>query len=133
MAHSKRAFAVLMNFILVLTANSIVASPQAGAQSASTQTSEGEYALLTPDELDGLVSPIALYPDELVAQVLGAATFPYEVVDAVETCDTSIGNNLNDLRDFINAQPASTMVGVAYMSNATVPMAQNLTVDHALA
>src|SRR5215469_13355918 len=83
MAHSKRAFAVLMNFILVLTANSIVASPQAGAQSASTQTSEGEYALLTPDELDGLVSPIALYPDELVAQVLGAATFPYEIVDAV--------------------------------------------------
>jgi len=50
-----------------------------------------------------------------------------------ETCDTSIGNNLNDLRDFINAQPASTMVGVAYMSNATVQVAQNLTADHALA
>src|SRR6516165_10211932 len=83
MAYSKRAFAVLMNFILVLTANSIVRSPQAGAQSAPTQRSEGEYALLTADELDGLVSPIALYPDELVAQVLGAATFPYEIVDAV--------------------------------------------------
>jgi len=50
-----------------------------------------------------------------------------------DTCDTSIGNNLNDLRDFINAQPASTMVGVAYMSNATIQVAQNLTADHALA
>ena len=50
-----------------------------------------------------------------------------------DTCDTSIGNNLNDLRDFINAQPASTMVGVAYMSNATIQVTQNLTVDHALA
>jgi hypothetical protein len=50
-----------------------------------------------------------------------------------DTCDTSIGNNLNDLRDFVNAQPASTMVGVAYMSNATIQVAQNLTADHALA
>lgn len=50
-----------------------------------------------------------------------------------ETCDHSIGNNLNDLRDFINAQPQSTMVGVAYMSNATFQIAQNLTADHAAA
>lgn len=50
-----------------------------------------------------------------------------------ETCDAGIGNNLNDLRDFINAQPATTMVGIAYMSNATVQVAQNLTVDHAAA
>jgi hypothetical protein len=50
-----------------------------------------------------------------------------------ETCDTGIGNNLNDLRDFINAQPATTMVGIAYMSNATVQVAQNLTLDHAAA
>jgi hypothetical protein len=50
-----------------------------------------------------------------------------------ETCDTGIGNNLNDLRDFINAQPATAMVGIAYMSNATVQVAQNLTVDHAAA
>jgi len=50
-----------------------------------------------------------------------------------ETCDSSIGNNLKDLRDFINAQPATTAVGVAYMSNASIQIAQNLTVDHALA
>jgi hypothetical protein len=49
-----------------------------------------------------------------------------------DTCDPGIGNNLNDLREFINAQPASTQVGVAYMSNATIQIAQNFTTDHSL-
>jgi len=50
-----------------------------------------------------------------------------------DTCDPGIGTNLNDIRDFINAQPASTVVGVAYMSNATIQITQNFTADHALA
>jgi len=37
---------------------------------------------LTPEELDQLVAPIALYPDALVAQVLAAATYPTEIVAA---------------------------------------------------
>jgi hypothetical protein len=65
------------------------------------------------------------------AQGDNAALQLFVLID--DTCDTSIGNNLNDLRDFINAQPASTMVGVAYMSNATVQVLQNLTADHGLA
>jgi Protein of unknown function (DUF3300) len=36
----------------------------------------------TPEQLDQLVAPIALYPDELVAQVLAAATYPAEIVEA---------------------------------------------------
>ena len=80
-----KVVAMLMSFLLVLTTIPIDASAQAQsppAQSASASKGE-EYAPLTPDELDGLVAPIALYPDALVAQVLGAATFPYEIVDAV--------------------------------------------------
>lgn len=50
-----------------------------------------------------------------------------------ETCDRNIGNSLGDLRDFLNSQPATTAVGVAYMSNATIQIVQNLTSDHALA
>jgi hypothetical protein len=49
-----------------------------------------------------------------------------------DTCDPVLGGNLNDLRDFISAQPASTAIGVAYMSNATIQIAQNFTADHAL-
>jgi Protein of unknown function (DUF3300) len=40
------------------------------------------YAQQTPEQLQRLVAPIALYPDSLVAQILAAATFPEEVVEA---------------------------------------------------
>jgi hypothetical protein len=50
-----------------------------------------------------------------------------------DTCDPAIGNNLNELRDFISAQPATTVIGIAYMSNATVQITQNFTPDHDLA
>jgi hypothetical protein len=50
-----------------------------------------------------------------------------------DTLDSRIGNNLNDIRDFINAQPASTVIAVGYMANATVQVAQDFTADHALA
>lgn len=38
--------------------------------------------LLSPDQLDALVAPIALYPDALLSQVLVASTYPLEVVEA---------------------------------------------------
>jgi len=38
--------------------------------------------LLSPDQLDNLVAPIALYPDPLLSQVLAASTYPLEVVEA---------------------------------------------------
>ena len=76
----QKAVAALMSFLLILTTFPVDASPQNTSQPSGPQK---EYAPLAPEELDGLVAPIALYPDALVAQVLGAATFPYEVVDAV--------------------------------------------------
>jgi len=50
-----------------------------------------------------------------------------------DTLDSAVGNNLNDIRDFINAQPASTVIAIGYMSNAAVNVVQNFTADHALA
>ncbi len=38
--------------------------------------------LLSPDQLDNLVAPVALYPDPLLSQVLAASTYPLEVVEA---------------------------------------------------
>jgi hypothetical protein len=38
--------------------------------------------VLSPQQLDNLVAPIALYPDPLLSQVLAAATYPLEVVEA---------------------------------------------------
>ncbi len=80
-----KALAMLMSSLLVLTTIPSDASAQAPSTPTQppTATKGEEYAPLTPDELDSLIAPIALYPDALVAQVLGAATFPYEIVDAV--------------------------------------------------
>jgi len=36
----------------------------------------------TPEELQQLVAPIALYPDALVSQILAGATYPTEIVEA---------------------------------------------------
>ena len=37
---------------------------------------------LSPDQLDTLIAPIALYPDPLLSQVLVASTYPLELVEA---------------------------------------------------
>ncbi len=44
---------------------------------------------------------------------------------------TALGAQLEDLRQFILAQPPSTAVGVGYMRDGTVNIAQNLTTEHA--
>jgi hypothetical protein len=36
----------------------------------------------TPEQIQQLVAPIALYPDSLVAQILAASTFPEQIVEA---------------------------------------------------
>jgi len=50
-----------------------------------------------------------------------------------DSASVSLGSQLEDIRQFISAQPATTKVGVAYMSNGIAQVAQNLTSDHALA
>ena len=47
--------------------------------------------------------------------------------------DISLGPQLQDLRKFINAQPASAKIGIAYMQNGIARIEQNLTSDHAQA
>jgi Protein of unknown function (DUF3300) len=37
---------------------------------------------LSPQQLDNLVAPVALYPDPLLTQVLVASTYPLEIVEA---------------------------------------------------
>jgi hypothetical protein len=42
----------------------------------------------------------------------------------------SLGSEIGELKEFIMAQPPTTMVGVGYMYNGTVEMVQNFTSDH---
>ena len=50
-----------------------------------------------------------------------------------DSASVSLGSQLEDLRQFINAQPPSTKIGVAYMQNGMAQVVQNLTSDHAAA
>jgi hypothetical protein len=50
-----------------------------------------------------------------------------------DASDTSLGSQLAALGAFINAQVSTTSVGVGYMRNATVQVAQDFTTDHAAA
>jgi len=58
-----------------------VQQPAAPAQQPATPTAApAEEAVYSPDQLDSLVAPIALYPDPLLAQTLAASTYPLEIV-----------------------------------------------------
>src|SRR4029077_19852041 len=47
-----------------------------------------------------------------------------------DAANTSLGSQLEDIRQFINAQPSSTAIAVAYMRNGTAEILQNPTNDH---
>jgi hypothetical protein len=92
-----------------------------------------EIAVLRSENVQAKVGKDVVKVEHIIpARDDNAALQLFVLID--DTCQTSaLGNNLNDLREFITVQPASTMVGIAYMSNATIQVTQNLTVDHALA
>jgi Protein of unknown function (DUF3300) len=60
------------------------------------QDAGGNYQSYTADQLDNLLSPIALYPDPLLAQVLVAATFPDQVEEAARYVRSSGQNGIDD-------------------------------------
>jgi hypothetical protein len=59
-------------------------------QQAAPDTQQGA-PLLSPDQLNNLVAPIALYPDPLLSQVLSASTYPLEIMEAQQW----LGQNRN--------------------------------------
>ncbi len=65
--------------LLIPGATSEAQNPLPSAGSSTDGYSDARYSA---DQLDNLLSPVALYPDALLAQVLVAATFPDQVEDA---------------------------------------------------
>jgi hypothetical protein len=128
--------------VLMLTASMVQSqekSPQGSAQVHLVITDE---AVSTDRELPTLTGTSDvkvkqgknfLKVNQLIpAQGDNAALQLFILID--DTLGSSgVGNNLNDIRDFINAQPASTVIAVGYMANATVNVVQNFTADHDLA
>lgn len=59
---------------------------------------------LTPDQLDDLVAPVALYPDPLLSQVLVASTYPLELVQASQWLQKNPGLAGPDLTQAVQQQ-----------------------------
>jgi hypothetical protein len=73
---------VLIGFMSSLLAQYTAYAIAFGSGSQFDDQSPAPTVQLSPQELQQLVAPIALYPDALVAQVLAASTFPAEIVVA---------------------------------------------------
>jgi hypothetical protein len=74
---------IVQQIIAILNIALLLTIGPGGAGIATAQ--QGDAApppKMSPDQLDQLVSSIALYPDPLLAQVLVGATFPTDVVQA---------------------------------------------------
>ncbi|HXW16180.1 MAG TPA: DUF3300 domain-containing protein [Terriglobia bacterium] len=63
------------------------------------------YTQQTPEQLQQLVAPIALYPDSLVAQILAASTFPDQVVEADRWMQEHPGLQGDALGQAVDQQP----------------------------
>ena len=75
-------------------------------QAQDAQATQGStYTQQTPEQLQQLVAPIALYPDSLVAQILVASTFPEQVVEADRWVQSHPDLKGDDLAKAVDQQP----------------------------
>jgi Protein of unknown function (DUF3300) len=74
----KQSLSLILSCCILLTT-----APAAFAQGQQPSAPPPvQAAQQTPEQLQQLVAPIALYPDALVAQILAAATYPDQIVEA---------------------------------------------------
>jgi len=70
----------LMWLLSLAACAALICAPLAAAQAPAASGNVAEAP--SPEELDKLVGPIALYPDDLVAVILPASTNPLQIVQA---------------------------------------------------
>src|SRR5258705_6712787 len=63
-----------------------------------------QAAQQSPDQLQQLVAPIALYPDALIAQILPAATYPDQIVEAGNWMSQHLGLQGDQLAPEVDQQ-----------------------------
>ena len=59
---------------------------------------------LSPQQLDTLVAPVALYPDRLLSQILAASTYPLEITEAAQWLQQNPGLQGQQLVDAARQQ-----------------------------
>lgn len=138
--------------VVVFAASAILGFPATawaahplGAQDAQASNGVPLHMIVTVEAPHGLNPPVINREDVMVyeghdrdtvtgwvpTQADHAGLEFFVLID--DAASTSLGSQLEDIRQFINAQAASTQVGVAYMQNGIARIAENLTTDHAQA
>jgi hypothetical protein len=130
--------------LVLLLVSGILAAPLLTAQQVP-ESGPAVHMLVTAEARHGADVPVIQKEDVMVYQgrdrVKATDWIPLQGDHAElelfllldDASGSSLGSQLEDLRRFINSQPATTRIGVGYMRNGTVDMVQNLTNDHSKA
>jgi hypothetical protein len=126
----KQSLAVLLTGLLLqcsVQANSFGPPNQSEAQLPPVGRKQ------SPEELQQLVAPIALYPDALVSQIVAAATYPTEIVEADRWMQEHANLKGKELADQVDQQPWDPSVkALAQFPSVLANMDKNLSWTSAL-
>src|SRR5271170_1890690 len=136
MKPSSRLIAAMLGFAVWVFATGTVSAQNAGVPTHLLVTVEARHGKDVPEVTK---ADVMVYEgrdrdqvtDWVPAQGEHAALELFILLD--DGSGMNLGSQLDTLRKFITAQPASTLMGVAYMQNGTAKVEQNPTNDHALA
>jgi hypothetical protein len=101
----RRHFCVPTLLELLLLGVGTVVWAQEETSSLPPPPQQAEKQVWSPQELDNLVAPIALYPDPLLGQMLVASTYPLEVVEANQWLQRNKNLHGRELMDAAKQQP----------------------------
>lgn len=129
----RNGFLSLISTLTVMVALSFGGASVAAAQAppppeASSEPPPGPPPeQLSPEQLQQLVAPIALYPDSLVAQILAAATYPTQIVEAERFLEQNQGLQGEALANAVDAQEwAPSVKALTAFPQVLSDMNQNL-------
>jgi hypothetical protein len=111
----------LVAWLLVLALTSPLPSAAQSSPPAPAPPS-GSAPAFTPEQLEQIAAPIALYPDSLLAQVLMASTYPLEIVQAARF----VKANPNLQGDLLNEKLKEQTWDDSVKSLTTFPQALDL-------
>ena len=131
--------AFVVSLVLSLSCTPLAGATPRPLASAALLQDDAESEAFSPDQLDNLLAPIALYPDPLLAQVLLAATFVDQVDEAARYVRANGQDGVDDqdwdvavravahypvvLDNLADKLDWTTSVGQAYAAQSTDVMA----------
>jgi hypothetical protein len=127
MAHMARVHEIALLAVIGFATTGIASTTAQTPASQKPSSNAAPGAKLTPDEVDGLIAPVALYPDQLLAQMLVSATTPARVkeLDAwLKTNPPFTGTALQDAARQAGYEPS--LVALVLFPQVVDFMATNL-------